>query len=120
MRQRVVQGNSLRRIQRKHLVQQILQLAHFTNLVVRQILAGNQLLLQVPVRFDHRHDDDFFLRRGRHNQLICSEILEEEKIRDPHPLRNLVDLVRQEVAVLIEMLILKLAFPYDLVRYLAL
>lgn len=95
MRQRVVQGNSLRRIQRKHLVQQILQLAHFTNLVVRQILAGNQLLLQVPVRFDHRHDDDFF------------------------PLRNLVDLVRQEVAVLIEMLILKLAFPYDLVRYLA-
>lgn len=95
MCQRVVQRNSLRRIQGEHLVQQILQLGHLSDLVVREVLASNQLLLQVSVRFDHRHDDDFF------------------------PLRNLVYLVRQEVAVLIEMLILKLSFPYDLVRYLA-
>lgn len=91
MSEGLVYGAPLAGIQHQNLVQQVFQLVHLLKLVLGQALVVDQLCRHVPSR----------LNRGHDHRLL--------------PLGHTVDLVREEVAVGVKMLLLEGALTNHLV-----
>lgn len=62
MRERVIERYAFGGIEREDFVEKVLQLHDLAQLLFRQVLVGNQLLLQIPRRFDDVNHDNFVLK----------------------------------------------------------
>lgn len=61
MREGVIERYTLRWIERKHFVEEILELNNFAHLFFGKILIRNELLLKVAIRLDDLNDNDLIL-----------------------------------------------------------
>lgn len=58
MRERVIERYAFGGVEREDFVEEVLELHHLAQLLFRQVLVGDELLLEVPRRlYDVNHDD---------------------------------------------------------------
>lgn len=62
MRERVIERYAFGGVEREDFVEEVLELHHLAQLLFRQVLVGDELLLEVPRRLYDVNNDDLVLK----------------------------------------------------------